>query len=129
MLLLFAASAAGSALALVFIRSTTEELRQLSELHRLEEMRHHLVAAIQGTQSDLFTVGTPIGQNADRIADNVLEVERAAAACAGCHHEPQLARRLAGVRTLVGDYEVALSQYITASANRERIGAMKLEAA
>jgi diguanylate cyclase (GGDEF)-like protein len=129
MLLLFALSATGSVLALAFIRSTTEELRRIAELHRIEEMRQHLVVAIQGAQSDLFTVNTALGQKVDRIGENIFALERAAAACTGCHHTPEMTARLESVRGLVADYETALSTYITSSANLERIGKLKLEAA
>ena len=129
MLLLFACSAVGSALAVVFIKSTTEELRRVSELHRIEDMRQHLVIAIQGAQSDLFTVNTALGQKADQITDNIFALERAATACVGCHHTPEMTARLEGVRRLIGEYQAALSFYMTASANKERIQKLKLEAA
>ncbi len=129
MLLLFAASATGSVMALVYIKSTTEELRRLSELHRIEEMRQHLVIAIQGAQSDLFTVNTNLGQEADQITDNIIGLERAAQACTGCHHTPEMTTRLQGVQALIGEYQAALSYYMTASANIDRIAKLKLEAA
>jgi len=129
LLLLFACSATGPVMAFVFVRSTTEELRRLSELHRMEEMRQHLIVAVQEAQSDLFTVNTSFGQKADVIIANVFELERSAAACAGCHHVPEVARRLEGVRDLISAYQAALSRYMTASADLERIGKLKLDAA
>jgi diguanylate cyclase (GGDEF)-like protein len=129
MLLLFAASATGSVMALVFIKSTTEELRRLSELHRIEEMRQHLIVAIQGAQSDLFKVNTSVGREVDQITDNIFELEHAAAACTECHHTPEMTTRLQGVRSLITEYQAALSYYMTASANRDRIAQLKLEAA
>jgi diguanylate cyclase (GGDEF)-like protein len=129
MLLLFACSAIGSVLALVYIKSTTEELRRVSELHRIEEMRQRLIVAIQGAQSDLFTVHTNLGQKADQITDDVYALERAAAACTGCHHTPEMTTRLQGIQSLITEYEAALSYYMTASANKERIAALRTDAA
>ncbi|HEX9399480.1 MAG TPA: EAL domain-containing protein [Anaeromyxobacter sp.] len=129
LLLLFACSAAGSVMALVFIKSTTDELRRLSELHRIEEMRQNLIVAIQEAQADLFTVNTSLGQKVDVITENIFTLERSAAACAQCHHTPEISGRLDGVRALISDYEAALSHYMTASADSARIGKLKLEAA
>ncbi len=128
MLLLFSASAAGSVLALVYIKSTTEELRRVAELHRIEEMRQHLVVAIQGAQAELLSVNPSVGQRIDEITDNVLALERSAKACLGCHHTPEVTARLGGVQRLIVDYQEALSFYLTASANQDRIARLKLEA-
>jgi diguanylate cyclase (GGDEF)-like protein len=128
MLLLFAFSAAGPILALVYIRSTTEELRRVSETHRIEGIRQHLVLAIQETQRDLFAVNPTVGPAIDKIAANIAELEASAAQCATCHHVPDVEARLAEVRRRIGDYEAALSYYMTASANIERITRLKLDA-
>jgi diguanylate cyclase (GGDEF)-like protein len=129
LLLVFAASAAGAVMALAYIQATTAELRRIADLHRIDDMRHHLVVAIQGAQSDLLTVNTPLGQRVDAIADNMLAMERAAESCTGCHHAPEVARRLEGVRALTADYQAALSAYITSSPSGDRTGRLKIEAA
>jgi diguanylate cyclase (GGDEF)-like protein len=129
MLLLFACSAVGSVMALVYIKSTTEELRHLSELHRIEEMRQHLIIAVQGTQSDLFTVNTNLGQKVDQITENVFALERAAGECTGCHHTPEMTTRLQGIQSLITEYEAALSYYMTVSANKERMTKLRSDAA
>ena len=129
LLLVFAFSAAGAVMAVAYIKSTTKELRRISELHRIEEMRQHLIVAIQEAQSDLFTVNTTLGHRADVITDNIFELERAAETCLACHHTQDVRRRLEGVRALTGEYEQALSHYITASANADRMGKLKMDAA
>jgi diguanylate cyclase (GGDEF)-like protein len=128
-LLLFAASAIGSVLALVYIKSTTDELRRISETHRIEEMRAQLVIAIQSAQAELLSVDTSLTQQVDQITDNVIAVERSAAACLGCHHAPEVSDRLRRVQALISQYQGALSFYLTASANHDRIARLKLEAA
>jgi diguanylate cyclase (GGDEF)-like protein len=129
LLLVFACSATGAVLAVAYIKSTTEELRRVSELHRIDEMRQHLVVAIQAAQSDLFTANTTVGQRTDAIAENMFDLERAAEACNGCHHPPELVRRFEAVRTRIGDYRRALSYYLTASASGARLDQLKAEAA
>ena len=129
MLLLFACSAVGPVLALVYIKSTTEELRRVSETHRIEGIRQRLILAVQGAQADLFAASTQLGPAVDAIAQNVTELEEAAEACTQCHHAPDVAARLGEVRGKIGDYEAALSHYMTASANTERITRLKLDAA
>jgi diguanylate cyclase (GGDEF)-like protein len=119
MLLLFACSTAGSALALVYIRSTTEELRRVSEMHRIEEMRRHLLVAVQGAETDVLAdeVRRP---DAKQLEENAAALERAAAACTACHHAPDVAARLEGVQFLVGEYRSALGAFLAAPGDRER---------
>jgi diguanylate cyclase (GGDEF)-like protein len=129
LLLLLACSAAGTVMAVAYIKSTTEELRRVAELHRIDEMRQHLVVAIQAAQSDLFRVNTALTEKVDVITENIYELERSAATCTGCHHTPEMTNRLVNVQRLIGEYQAALSYYITASANMARIEKLKLEAA
>ncbi len=129
MLLLFACSAIGPVLALVYIKSTTEELRRVSETHRIEGIRQRLILAVQGAQADLFAASAHLGPAVDAIAQNITELEESADACTQCHHTPDVAARLAEVRAKIGDYEAALSYYMTASANIDRITRLKLDAA
>jgi diguanylate cyclase (GGDEF)-like protein len=129
LLALFVCSAAGAVMALAYIKSTTDALRSLTQLHRVEEMRQHLIIAIQASQSDLYNVDSGLGHQVDVIADNVAKLDRAADRCTGCHHAPEVKARIDGVRALIGDYETALSYYLTASANRERISSLRERAA
>jgi diguanylate cyclase (GGDEF)-like protein len=129
LLLVFACSAIGAVMALAYIKSTTQELRRISELHRIEEMQQHLVIAIQEAQSELFTVNTALGHEADAITENIFKLERASETCTECHHTPEVTSRLKRVQGLIGEYQAALSQYMTASANTDRITTLKLEAA
>ncbi len=129
LLAIFACAAVGVVLAIAYIKRTTDTLRAVTELHRIEEMRQHLVVAIQAAQSDLYTVNTVLGDEVDVISENIAELEAAAERCTTCHHDPVVNGRIDRVRGLVGEYQTALSYYITASANRERITTLKMDAA
>jgi diguanylate cyclase (GGDEF)-like protein len=129
LLAIFACAAAGAVMAIAYIKRSTDTLRAVTELHRIEEMRQHLVVAIQAAQSDLYTVNTVLGDEVDVISENIAELEATAERCTTCHHDPVVNARIDRVRGLVGEYQTALSYYITASANRERIAALKLDAA
>ncbi len=129
LLVIFACSATGAVMALVYIKQTTDTVRKMRELHRIEEMRQRLIVSIQAAQSELYTVNTVLGDEIDVIAENVAKLESAADRCTGCHHTPEVNARIDRVRGLIEEYEAALSYYITASANRERITHLKLDAA
>ena len=128
LLVLFALSTTGAALAVYYISSTIGEVTHLTALHRIEEMRKHLVVTIQAARSNLYTARTPLAKGADVITDNVADVEEAAARCSGCHHTPEISRRIERIQHLIGDYQVALSFYITASANLARIATLEADA-
>lgn len=129
LLLLFLISGSGAVLSTLFISNTTTTLSRLIKLHQIEDLRQHLIISIQSVQSDLYTVHTMLGHKVDSIVDNVTKLDDAAAACGGCHHEPGIAKDIAEVQELIASYEEALSYYITASANRQRIERIKLETA
>jgi diguanylate cyclase (GGDEF)-like protein len=129
LLVIFACSTVGTVAALVYVERSTEELRRVTRLHRIGEMRQHLVIASQAAQSELYKVNTPLGESMDAIAENVLLLEEAAARCETCHHEPGVAARIRKTRELVSEYQHALSYYITASADGARIAKLQAEAA
>lgn len=122
-------SAFGVVLALISIRDTTSELSRLIRLHQIEGVRQNLLKSIQTTLSDLYTVNTPLSHSLDSIVGHVSEFDHAAQRCTSCHHDPELTQRLKGMQSLVMDYKDALSFYITASADFDRIDRLKLEAA
>ena len=129
LLALFGSSAAGTGAAMLYVRSTTRQLRELVRLHQIQELRRDLITATQTAQSDLFTVHTPLGERLDTVIENVGRLQTAAQACGACHHAPEVAERLSRMQGLIGEYETSLSYYITASANRPRAQRLQLEAA
>jgi signal transduction histidine kinase len=126
---LFAIFSLGAIFASWYVASATEQLRTLVELHEIEGLRRHLVISLQTVQGDLYTARTPLARQLDAIVANVENLDTAAEECGSCHHRPILAERLQQVRDLIEEYKAALSIYITASANRDRISRIELEAA
>jgi diguanylate cyclase (GGDEF)-like protein len=120
LLAIFGCSAAGAVMALAYIKSTTDALRSLTQLHRVEVMRQHLIIAIQASHSDLYGADGAPGREVDLIAENVAKLDRAADRCKGCHHVPEVKARIDRVHGLIQDYKSALSRYLAASAGRER---------
>jgi two-component system, cell cycle sensor histidine kinase and response regulator CckA len=129
LLILFLFFATGIVFSTLYIQNTTTSLEWLIKLHQVEDLRKHLILSIQTLQSELYTVGTPLGHKIDTITDNASLLEENAAKCTGCHHPPELDTRLKEIQKYIRDYQNALSFYITASADRKNIERLKLEAA
>jgi signal transduction histidine kinase/CheY-like chemotaxis protein len=127
--LLFAIFASGAIIASWYVASTTEQLQELLDLHEVEALRRDLVISVRTVQGDLYTARTPLAPRLDDIVANVASLEEASNECAGCHHSPDVGSQLSETRSLIEDYKSALSAYITASANRKRIGSIQREAA
>jgi signal transduction histidine kinase/HAMP domain-containing protein/ActR/RegA family two-component response regulator len=128
-LVLFGAFALGGVVALVQMGRTGDELQRLIQLHKIENLRRDLVIDVHSVQGDLFTVRTPMARNLDAIVENALHLEAAAKNCSACHHPLELSAAFAEIEVLIRDYQTALSYYITARANQERLERFQLEAA
>lgn len=129
LLALFVFFTSATLISTLYIENTTEELLRLVKLHQIENLRRSLVISIQTVQSDLYTVNTPLGPNLDSVVDNVSTLDEAAGKCSTCHHKESIYKQLENVRSLINEYKIALSYYITASANKERIASIKSDAA
>ncbi len=129
LLALFVFFTSATLISILYIENTTEELLRLIKLHQIENLRRNLVMSVQTVQSDLYTMNTPLGHNLDAIIDNVSTLNDSAEKCSVCHHKESIRKQLENVRSLVSDYKLALSYYITASANKERINNIKSDAA
>jgi signal transduction histidine kinase/HAMP domain-containing protein len=128
MLLLFGLFTTGSGLSLLFLYNTTTNLQSVINLHRVEIIRQELVINAQSVQSHLYSFGTTFGKELDVIVDNVIELDNSARRCQNCHHQPDIAKRLEEVVSLVDQYQDALSYLITTSANEDRIKRLQLVA-
>jgi PAS domain S-box-containing protein len=108
--------------------SNTSELKNIINLHEVEQLRRSLIINIQTVQEDLYTVNTPLAHDLDLIVTEAVNLEKTASKCSACHHSPGLAKRIDDVQSLTRDYTEALSYYITASANEQRTMKLKQEA-
>lgn len=129
LLLLFIIFASGAIFSAVYIKTTTASLERLINLHQIENLRKDLIMSIQTVQSELYTVGTLLGHKIDTITESVTRLEVNAANCTGCHHEPEIENKLRKTQQYIRDYQNSLSFYITASANKDNIDHLKMEAA
>lgn len=129
LLLLFLFLAIGSVISLLHSRTSTSSLERLIRLHQVENLRQDLIMSIQTVQSELYTVGTDLGHKIDTITENVSRLEKNAGGCTKCHHQPALEEKLLQLQASIGDYQNALSFYITASADKNNIDRLKTEAA
>jgi signal transduction histidine kinase len=64
----------------------------------------------------------------DVLVAHVREMEKIMDSCVGCHHSPELAQGLLGMRDLANDYKTAISRLVTASANSGRIDELERRA-
>lgn len=127
-LALFAIVAAGAALTVLYMQKITGGYTQLTEFHRGEDIQRELAVSVQTVRSDLYTVRTPFAATVDSIVENMGNLRTAAGKCSGCHHTEEIAEEIQGMIAHIAGFENALSQYITAAANKERIGMLRDEA-
>jgi len=125
LLILFTLFTAGSVLTMIYLYSTTSNLRSVIDLHRVEIIRQDLVINAQTVQSHLYSFGTAFGQELDVIVDNVIKLDDSAHKCLSCHHDKDMTARLEQMLSQVDQYQSALSHLITTSANEERVERLK----
>ncbi|MEW6488794.1 MAG: ATP-binding protein [Thermodesulfobacteriota bacterium] len=128
-LALLAAAALGGLPAAVYVTRATAELEELLGMHKVESLRSSLIIEVQGVQADLHALHTPRARDLDAMVANVLRLEQTASQCRSCHHEAETLRRLDAMEGLIEHYQEALSYFITARANRERMHNLQLAAA
>jgi diguanylate cyclase (GGDEF)-like protein/PAS domain S-box-containing protein len=129
MLPLFVVFAAGAIIAWFYMQTTLSEINRLIRLHEIENLRKDLIISLQEVQSDLYTVYTPAGQKLDTIVTHAANLESSAKTCMSCHHEASVDGLLHEMQTKIMAYQRAMSFYITASANSERIENLRHSAA
>jgi signal transduction histidine kinase len=127
--LLFLLFLAGIVATLHIIDRTTANLSSLLLLHKVEVIRQELVINVQTVQSNLYTIGTSFNKDLDIIVDNVLTLRDQAQTCSGCHHEPEMANEISQLQELTGQYNEALSYFITSTADAQRIKRLQTFAA
>jgi len=118
----------GTGLGVLYITSTTSELKRLIELYQVEELRRSLIIDIQTVQSNLHSANTPFAVDLDSIVFNVLSLEESANKCSSCHHPQNLADRIINMQSILKDYETGLSYFLTTGANADRLLRLKKDA-
>jgi two-component system NtrC family sensor kinase len=118
----------GSLIAVLYITETTHRMDKLFLLHRVEILREDLIIHVQQVQSHVSRSKVRGGPDVDVLMASMREMEKIMDACIGCHHSPELAQGLQGMRDLENDYKTAVSRLVTASANAERIDELERRA-
>lgn len=111
----------GSVIAVLYITKTTQRMDRLILLHQIEILREDLIIHIQQVQSNIFRQKIRNGGDVDVLVSHVQEMDKVMDSCLGCHHSPELAQGLLGMRDMANDYKTAISRLVTASANPGRI--------
>jgi len=111
----------GSVIAALYITNTTHRMDKLILLHQVEILREDLIIRVQQVQSALSHSKIRSEEDVDVLVGHVQDMEKAMDSCVGCHHSPELAQGLLGMRDLANDYRTAISRLVTASANPGRI--------
>ncbi|MEW6108707.1 MAG: ATP-binding protein [Nitrospirota bacterium] len=125
--LLFVFFTLGAVISMLYITFTTSQLEKIITLHSVEILRQDLVIKIQNVERDLLTVHTELSRRLDKIVLNVTDLDNAINKCAGCHHSQSITKSLGEIKEYIDRFKTTLSYYITASANEERIKALKME--
>lgn len=126
---LFALFSIGAGIATLNLKNTTIIFNNLIKLHQIEGLRHVLIERILKVQSELYTINSPREVELSGLVENVSQLEASALNCLSCHHQPAVQKDLEEIQTLIDDFKSAISYYVTASANRERLEQMEQEAA
>ncbi|MDA8099158.1 MAG: ATP-binding protein [Nitrospiraceae bacterium] len=119
---------AGSIVAWTYISKTTSRMDTLIMLHQVEILREDLIIHIQQVQSQISHSRFRSGGDVDVLITNVQEMDRIMESCVGCHHAPELAQGLTGMRDLANDYKSAISRLVTATTNPQHIAQLEQRA-
>ena len=119
---------AGSIIAVLYITKTTHRMDKLIMLHQVEILREDLIIRVQQVQSHLYRSKMQSGGDVDVLIAQTQEMDRVMDSCVGCHHSPELAQGLLGMRDMASDYKAAISRLVTASANTARLAALERRA-
>jgi len=119
---------AGSTIAWFYITRTTERMDKLIMLHQVEILREDLIIRVQQVQSHIYRSKIRSGGDVDVLIAQVQEMDRVMDSCVGCHHSPELAQGLLGMRDMANDYKTAISNLVTASANPPRLADLERRA-
>lgn len=126
--LLFLVFSGGAVISLLYITSTTAELKKIITLHSVEILRQDLIIRIQSVERDLLTSRSELEGSLDNVVTKVGDLNRSIQGCSECHHSPLVSRKLSDITGYIMKFEKSLSSYITATAGGPRIKELKMEA-
>ncbi len=98
----------GIVTAMLYITNSTAELKHIIRLNEIERLRRKLIIDVQAVQTGIYTFNIS-GRKPDSITSNMARLQNTARRCSSCHHPPRLAERIKEVRSLIEDYDKALS--------------------
>jgi diguanylate cyclase (GGDEF)-like protein len=107
----FACSLAGAVLALLYTGRAAEEMDRVQQVHRIAQLRQHLIHDVQEAQAGLLGAGDGVAPEPGALGERLVPLKQSAAGCMDCHHAPETTRRLVALQALVADYEAALLRY------------------
>lgn len=116
---------AGSIIAVLYITQTTHRMDRLIMLHQVEILRENLIIRVQQVQSHLYRSKRLSSGDVDVLTAQTQEMDRVMDSCVGCHHPPELAQGLMGMRDMASDYKIAISRLVTTSASPARLAALE----
>jgi diguanylate cyclase (GGDEF)-like protein/PAS domain S-box-containing protein len=117
----------GATFAVIYITNTTSEVKNIVELHEVEELRRSLIIDVQSVQTNLYTFNTSYASDMDSIIASAGKMDDTATQCTSCHHNPRLTSRILTLQSLIEDYKRSLSYFMTTSANSKRTDELKDE--
>lgn len=112
-ILIFISAGIGLGVSLYHLVKTTASLRNLIDLHEIEDVRQALSYNFQKMQSYTFSTQSHLIEHMDEVIDNAQAVNRTLARCHECHHEPEVDAEILAVEKEVEDYQQQLSYLIT----------------
>jgi PAS domain S-box-containing protein len=112
---------AGGIYLIAGIEGATSKLNYLIKLHQVELWRKQLVIIIEKVQSDLTLSKTPFASKTDSVIENVRMMDKISTSCLGCHHTPEVEKRLKNMLHEIDDYKDSLSRFLTIRANSARM--------
>ena len=125
--LIFLLFGLGSGVTIYHLISTTANLRQLVNLHEIEDIRQDLSFSLQKIQNYTFSSPAYFARNLDEIIENANIVDQTVNKCHECHHSPGVVAELEGVESLILEYQEQLSYLITTVTETKRRHELQLK--
>ena len=127
-MILFAISSLGVALATLYLKNTAETFNRVIQLRQMEDDQRNLLLTVQATQTNLSLSGTTPARMQHPRTDNLISVSQAAETCNICHNGSDLAGKIHNIQSLLVDYRGAIGRYVNAKSNAMSANQARLQA-